>query len=197
MAIPEKRFGRPDPAHTAVDFADAQDRAVHAMRAAADGAFSVTLLDGVTGSGKTAVYFEAVARTLEQGRQALIMLPEIALTSQFMDRFTARFGCAPVEWHSALSSPERARAWRAAATGEARVVVGARSALFLPYSELGLIVVDEEHDGGFKQEDRVHYQARDMAVVRANLGKFPVDPVVGHAVDREPRQCPHRAATAA
>jgi primosomal protein N' (replication factor Y) len=174
VAIPEKRFGRPDPAHTTVDFADAQARAVHAMRAAADGAFSVTLLDGVTGSGKTAVYFEAVARTLEQGRQALIMLPEIALTSQFMDRFTARFGCVPVEWHSALSSPERARAWRAAATGEARVVVGARSALFLPFNELGLIIVDEEHDGGFKQEDRVHYQARDMAVVRANLGKFPV-----------------------
>jgi primosomal protein N' (replication factor Y) len=173
VAIPEKRFGRPNPAHAAVDFADAQARAVHAMRAAANGDFSVTLLDGVTGSGKTAVYFEAVARTLEQGRQALIMLPEIALTSQFMDRFTMRFGCAPVEWHSALSSPERARAWRAAATGEARVVVGARSALFLPYSELGLIVVDEEHDGGFKQEDRVHYQARDMAVVRANLGKFP------------------------
>ena len=102
------------------------------------------------------------------------MLPEIALTSQFMDRFAARFGCMPVEWHSALSSPERARAWRATASGEARVVVGARSALFLPYSELGLIVVDEEHDGGFKQEDRVHYQARDMAVVRASLGKFPV-----------------------
>ena len=145
------------------------------MRAAADAAsFSVTLLDGVTGSGKTEVYFEAVARTLEQGRQALIMLPEIALTSQFMDRFAGRFGCAPVEWHSALASAERARAWRAAATGEARVVVGARSALFLPYKELGLIVVDEEHDPGFKQEDRVHYQARDMAVVRANLAKFPV-----------------------
>ena len=174
VAIPEKRFGRPNPAHAVVDFIDAQDRAVHAMRAAADGDYSVTLLDGVTGSGKTAVYFEAVARTLERGGQALIMLPEIALTSQFMDRFSARFGCAPVEWHSALSSPERARAWRAAATGEARVVVGARSALFLPYRELGLIVVDEEHDGGFKQEDRVHYQARDMAVVRGSLGKFPV-----------------------
>ena len=131
------------------------------------------MLDGVTGSGKTEVYFEAVARTLEKGRQALIMLPEIALTSQFMDRFTGRFGCAPVEWHSALSAPERARAWRAAATGEARVVVGARSALFLPYADLGLIVVDEEHDQGFKQEDRVHYQARDMAVVRASLGRFP------------------------
>ena len=101
------------------------------------------------------------------------MLPEIALTSQFMDRFANRFGCLPVEWHSALSAAERARAWRATATGEARVVVGARSALFLPYRELGLIVVDEEHDQGFKQEDRVHYQARDMAIVRASLGKFP------------------------
>jgi primosomal protein N' (replication factor Y) len=174
VAIPERRFPTPNPAHTEVEFSDHQARAVHAMRQAADGAFSVTLIDGVTGSGKTEVYFEAVARTLERGRQALIMLPEIALTSQFMDRFTRRFGGAPVEWHSALSSPERARAWRAAATGEARVVVGARSALFLPYKELGLIVVDEEHDGGFKQEDRVHYQARDMAVVRANVGKFPI-----------------------
>jgi primosomal protein N' (replication factor Y) (superfamily II helicase) len=174
VAIPDKRYGRPNPAHMVVEFGDAQAAAVHSMRVAADGQFSGTLLDGVTGSGKTEVYFEAVARTLEHGRQVLIMLPEIALTSQFMDRFTARFGCAPVEWHSALSSPERARAWRGAATGEARVVVGARSALFLPYSDLGLIVVDEEHDGGFKQEDRVHYQARDMAVVRASLGKLPV-----------------------
>ena len=147
----------------------------HALRAAADAqTFSVTLLDGVTGSGKTEVYFEAVARTLEKGRQALIMLPEIALTSQFMDRFTRRFGCPPVEWHSALSSAERGRAWRAAATGEARVVVGARSALFLPFKDLGLIVVDEEHDTGFKQDDRVHYQGRDMAVVRGSLGKFAV-----------------------
>jgi len=175
VAIPERRFPIPDPAHAVTDFGESQVAAAHAMRAAGGaGAFSVTLLDGVTGSGKTEVYFEAVARTLEKGRQALIMLPEIALTSQFMDRFKTRFGCAPVEWHSALSSPERGRAWRAAATGEARVVVGARSALFLPYRELGLIVVDEEHDPGFKQEDRVHYQARDMAVVRANLGKFPV-----------------------
>jgi primosomal protein N' (replication factor Y) len=174
VAIPERRFPTPNPAHAAVEFSDNQARAVHAMRAAAEGSFSVTLLDGVTGSGKTEVYFEAVARTLEKGGQALIMLPEIALTSQFMDRFTARFGCHPVEWHSALSSPERARAWRAAATGEARVVVGARSALFLPYKQLGLIVVDEEHDGGFKQDDRVHYQARDMAVVRANVGKIPI-----------------------
>ncbi len=175
VAIPERRFPRPRPDHAHVDFADAQARAAHAMHAAVDAqAFSVSLLDGVTGSGKTEVYFEAVARTLEKGRQALIMLPEIALTSQFMDRFTGRFGCVPVEWHSALSSPERARAWRATATGEARVVVGARSALFLPYADLGLIVVDEEHDQGFKQDDRVHYQARDMAVVRGSLGRFPV-----------------------
>jgi primosomal protein N' (replication factor Y) len=174
VAIPEKKYGRPNPAHAAVSFLDAQDSAVHSVRAAADGGFSVTLLDGVTGSGKTEVYFEAVARVLEKGRQALIMLPEIALTSQFMDRFAGRFGCHPVEWHSALSSPERGRAWRAVASGEARVIVGARSALFLPYADLGLIVVDEEHDGGFKQDDRVNYHARDMAIVRASVAKIPI-----------------------
>jgi primosomal protein N' (replication factor Y) len=175
VAVPEKRFPRPDPAHRATEFSDDQLAAVHALRAALDAAsFSVTLLDGVTGSGKTEVYYEAVARALEGGRQALVMLPEIALTSQFLGRFAERFGCAPVEWHSALSSPERGRVWKAVATGEARVVVGARSALFLPFGELGLIVVDEEHDAGFKQDDRVHYQARDMAVVRGSLGRFPV-----------------------
>ncbi len=171
VVIPERRFPRPDPGHATVTFTEAQQEAVETLAAAVEaGTFSVSLLDGVTGSGKTEVYFEAVARALEQGRQALIMLPEIALTSQFMDRFKARFGCAPAEWHSALSGPERGRVWRAAATGEARVVVGARSALFLPYADLGLIVIDEEHDPGFKQEDRVHYQGRDMSVVRAHLG---------------------------
>jgi primosomal protein N' (replication factor Y) len=175
VAIPERRFPAANPGHAEVDFEGAQSAAADAMRAAADAdCFSVTLLDGVTGSGKTEVYFEAVGRVLEKGHQALILLPEIALTSQFMDRFAQRFGCQPVEWHSALSSAERARAWRAAATGEARVVVGARSALFLPFADLGLIVIDEEHDTGFKQEDRVHYQARDMGVVRANLGKIPI-----------------------
>src|SRR5256714_11389487 len=175
VAIAERRLPVPTPAQGRTALSEPQARAAHTMRAAADAqSFSVTLLDGVTGSGKTEVYFEAVARTLERGRQALIMLPEIALTSQFMDRFTARFGCTPVEWHSALSPGERARAWRAAANGEARVIVGARSALFLPFKDLGLIVVDEEHDAGFKQEDRVHYQARDMAVVRGSLGKFAV-----------------------
>ncbi len=175
VAIPEKRFAQPDPKYATVAFRDAQNQAVETLRSAVDAAnFSASLLDGVTGSGKTEVYFEAVARTLEAGRQALIMLPEIALTSQFMDRFQARFGCMPAEWHSALAPQERARVWRSAATGEARVIVGARSALFLPFADLGIIVVDEEHDQGFKQEDRVHYQGRDMAVVRANLGQIPV-----------------------
>ena len=175
VAIPERRLPQPEARHRETEFTPEQARAVQALQSAVDGGnFSVTLLDGVTGSGKTEVYFEAVARKLERGQQALIMLPEIALTDQFMRRFSERFGCAPVEWHSALSGPERGRVWRAAATGEARVVVGARSALFLPYRELGLIVVDEEHDAGFKQDDRVHYQARDMSIVRASLGGFPV-----------------------
>ena len=138
VAIPEKRCPRPDASHHATEFTQEQERAVHALRSAADAeAFSVTLLDGVTGSGKTEVYFEAVACALQRGRQALIMLPEIALTDQFMRRFEQRFGCAPVEWHSALSGPERGRVWRAVATGDARVVVGARSGLFLPFMELG------------------------------------------------------------
>jgi primosomal protein N' (replication factor Y) (superfamily II helicase) len=175
VAIPAKRFARPNPGHQGNEFGEHQGKAVHLLQAAVDAnAFSVTLLDGVTGSGKTEVYFEAVARTLEAGHQALILLPEIALTSQFLARFAKRFGCPPVEWHSALAPAERGRIWRGVATGEARVVVGARSALFLPYVDLGLIIVDEEHDQGFKQDDRVHYQGRDMAVVRANLGKFPV-----------------------
>ncbi len=193
VVIPERRFPRPDPVHAIVTFTEAQEQAVATLAAAVGAAtFSVSLLDGVTGSGKTEVYFEAVARALEQGRQALIMLPEIALTSQFMDRFKARFGCAPAEWHSALSGPERGRVWRAAATGEARVIVGARSALFLPFADLGLIVVDEEHDPGFKQEDRVHYQGRDMSVVRAHLGRCRGRARIGDAVDREPRQRAHR-----
>src|SRR5271166_5710958 len=137
-------------------------------------AFSATLLEGVTGSGKTEVYFEAIAECLRQGRQALVLLPEIALTSQFLDRFAARFGARPAEWHSGLTERTRERVWRAAASGEARVVVGARSALFLPLADLGLIVVDEEHEGAYKQEDGVIYNARDMAVVRARLERAPV-----------------------
>jgi len=148
------------------------------QRAAADAlvntveadAFSVTLLDGVTGSGKTEVYFQAVKAALAQGRQVLVLLPEIALSAQWLERFERRFGVEPAQWHSELTQAQRRDTWRAVARGEARVVVGARSALFLPYPALGLIVVDEEHEPAFKQEDGVPYHARDMAVVRARLG---------------------------
>ena len=154
----------------------------HDQRAAADAlvarvaerAFSPTLLEGVTGSGKTEVYFEAIAEALRQGRQALVLLPEIALTAQFLDRFAARFGARPAEWHSGLTERQRERVWSAVTSGEARVAVGARSALFLPFADLGLIVVDEEHEGAYKQEDGVVYNARDMAVVRARLETAPV-----------------------
>ncbi|MDP9195722.1 MAG: primosomal protein N' [Pseudomonadota bacterium] len=136
-------------------------------------AFSVTVLDGVTGSGKTEVFMEAVAHALEQGRQALVLLPEIALGPQVVERFTRRFGQAPLVWHSDLTPARRRDTWRAVATGRTQVIVGARSALFLPFPALGLIVVDEEHDGSYKQEEGVCYHARDMAVVRASLEKIP------------------------
>ena len=138
------------------------------------GKYSATLLDGVTGAGKTEVYFEAVAEALKQGKQVVIMLPEIALSNAFLDRFKTRFGCAPALWHSHLTPAQRRNTWRGVAQGDTRVVVGARSALFLPYKELGLIIVDEEHDPAYKQEDGVIYHARDMAVVRAHLGSIPV-----------------------
>src|SRR5229473_313794 len=152
-----------------------QDVAARSLRhKIAAGGFGVTLLDGVTGSGKTEVYFAAIAAALERGTQTLVLLPEIALTAQVLGRFQARFGAAPVEWHSDLSQAERRAAWRDVADARARVVVGARSALFLPFAELGLIIVDEEHDGSFKQEDGVIYHARDMAVVRGSLARIPV-----------------------
>jgi primosomal protein N' (replication factor Y) (superfamily II helicase) len=136
--------------------------------------FKPTLLDGITGSGKTEVYFEAVAQVIRDGGQALVLLPEIAMTRQWFDRFAKRFGCAPVEWHSDLSPSQRRRAWRAIAEGRAPVVVGARSALFLPFANLRLIIVDEEHEQSYKQEDGVPYQARDCAVVRARFEQCPV-----------------------
>ena len=129
--------------------------------------FGVALLDGVTGGGKTEVFFEAVADTLRAGRQTLVLLPEIALTHTFLSRFTKRFGTRPAEWHSDMTPSQRARTWRGVLSGKVRAVVGARSALFLPFRELGMIVLDEEHDGAFKQADGVNYHARDMAVVRA------------------------------
>ncbi|MGL4727895.1 MAG: replication restart helicase PriA, partial [Bosea sp. (in: a-proteobacteria)] len=136
--------------------------------------FSTTLLEGVTGSGKTEVYFEAVAEALRQGRQGLILMPEIALTAEFAARFEARFGVAPALWHSGVSGRKRERLQRAVASGEARVVAGARSALFLSFPELGLIVVDEEHEAAYKQSDGVSYHARDMGVVRGRIEGFPV-----------------------
>jgi len=172
---PEPVAEPPDPDFTPSEFTAAQAAAAAALKATvAKGGYSVTLIDGVTGSGKTEVYFEAVAETIRAGRQSLILMPEIALTAAFLDRFAARFGVRPAEWHSELSPRKRARTWRAVADNEVSVVVGARSALFLPYADLGLIVVDEEHDGAYKQEDGVHYHARDMAVVRGHIAKIPV-----------------------
>ncbi|SMF08370.1 replication restart DNA helicase PriA [Tistlia consotensis] len=167
-------FALPDWSRPAVDFSAAQAAAAEVLRGKVGAGFSATLLDGVTGSGKTEVYLEAVAAALARGEQALVLLPEIALSAQWLERFERRFGVAPAEWHSDLAPPQRRRTWRAVAEGEARVVVGARSALFLPYPALGVIVVDEEHDGAFKQEEGVIYHARDMAVVRASLGAIPV-----------------------
>ena len=133
------------------------------------GDYGTTLLRGVTGSGKTEVYLEAVARRLKGRRQALVLLPEIALTAEFMTRVEARFGAKPAEWHSGVTMTERRRTWKMVGEGGAQVVVGARSALFLPFRDLGLIVVDEEHDTSYKQEDGVLYNARDMAVLRASI----------------------------
>ena len=136
--------------------------------------FETWLLDGVPGSGKTETYFEAVAQALKNGRQALVLMPEIALTVQFIERFKKRFGVPPLVWHSGMSAVSRRRGWRAIASGDASLVIGARSALFLPFAELGLIIVDEEHDPAYKQEEGVIYHARDMAVVRGQIEKIPV-----------------------
>jgi primosomal protein N' (replication factor Y) len=172
---PEPVAAKPDPDFMQPEFTSDQTAAAAALKQTiAKGGYAVTLLDGVTGSGKTEVYFEAVADVIRSGRQSLILMPEIALTAQFLDRFAARFGTRPAEWHSELTPRRRARTWRAVAEGDVSVVVGARSALFLPYADLGLIVVDEEHDPAYKQEDGVHYHARDMAVVRGNIAKIPV-----------------------
>ncbi len=172
---PEKIAANPDPDFRKPDFFLGQLAAADALRTTVDqGGFAVTLLDGVTGSGKTEVYFEAVAENIRRGHQTLILMPEIALTAVFLDRFGERFGVRPTEWHSQLAPRKRARAWRAVAANEVAVVVGARSALFLPYADLGLIVVDEEHDPAYKQEDGAHYHARDMAVVRGSIAKIPV-----------------------
>ena len=172
---PQPAVPRPRSDFAVPTLSEGQASAAEKLRAAvSDGAFSVTLLEGVTGSGKTEVYFEAVAETLRTGRQVLVMLPEIALTKTFLDRFEARFGARPAEWHSDAPPKMREKVWRQAADGRVRVVAGARSSLFLPFADLGLIIVDEEHDPAYKQEDGVRYHARDMAIVRGSLGSAPV-----------------------
>ena len=164
-----------DPAGAGVALTSEQAAAAGTLCAAVRaGAFSATLLQGVTGSGKTEVYLEAVAECLRAGRQALVLLPEIALTGEFLARVEARFGRRPAEWHSGITLTERRRLWKMAGEGGVGLVVGARSALFLPFRELGLIVVDEEHDASYKQEEGVLYNARDMAVLRASLLGAPV-----------------------
>jgi primosomal protein N' (replication factor Y) len=168
-------FAAPDPLGHRVALNPEQAGAAEQLRqAVAARSFSVTLIDGVTGSGKTEVYFEAMAAALSQGRQVLLLLPEIALTQSFLERVEQRFRAQPAEWHSGVRQRERERVWLGVASGAAKVVVGARSALFLPWRNLGLIVVDEEHEPAFKQEDGVRYHARDMAVVLGSLGRFPV-----------------------
>jgi primosomal protein N' (replication factor Y) len=171
-ALAQGEARSPDPHSPGPLLSPEQQAAADAL--SAQQGFTVTLLDGVTGSGKTEVYFEAIAAALKAGRQALVLLPEIALSAQWLDRFSARFGAPPFVWHSDVKGRLRRAAWRAAALGTAKVVVGARSALFLPFRDLGLIIADEEHDQAYKQEEGVIYHARDMAVVRARLSDIPV-----------------------
>jgi primosomal protein N' (replication factor Y) len=172
---PEPVVSQPDPDFRKPELSLAQLAAADTLRTTvSQGGYTVTLLDGVTGSGKTEVYFEAVAENIRLKGQTLILMPEIALTAQFLDRFSSRFGVRPAEWHSQLSPRKRARNWAAIAANEVPVIVGARSALFLPYADLGLVVVDEEHDPAYKQQDGAHYHARDMAVVRGSIAKIPV-----------------------
>ncbi|CAN5287927.1 primosomal protein N' [soil metagenome] len=168
-------YPQPDPDFAPPELSDEQSAAaIELVSATQAREFAPILLDGVTGSGKTEVYFEAIAAALRSGRQTLVLLPEIALTEPFLRRFEARFGHQPVAWHSGLRQSQRRRAWRAIASGEAKVTVGARSALFLPYPDLALIVVDEAHETSFKQEEGVHYHARDVAVMRGRFEGCPV-----------------------
>ncbi|MDG2403977.1 MAG: primosomal protein N' [Paracoccaceae bacterium] len=163
-------FARLDTAYAQTALTPDQDRAAAILMSGLKAqSYGTTLLKGVTGSGKTEVYLEAVAECLRQGRQALVLLPEIALTVEFLDRVEARFGTRPAEWHSGVTLTERRRVWKMVGQGGAQMVIGARSALFLPFQNLGLIIVDEEHDNSYKQEDGVLYNARDMAVLRASI----------------------------
>ena len=171
--MPRMTFQNPSGYDGAV-LSEKQRAVADRLKNAVGNGFSPFVLEGVTGSGKTEVYFDAVAEALKQNRQVLVLLPEIGLTTQWTDRFEKRFGVAPALWHSDLTPAVRRATWRAVLKGDIRVLAGARSALFLPFPELGLIIVDEEHDSSYKQEDGVTYQARNMAVVRAKTEKIPV-----------------------
>ena len=171
------RGSGPDPVPSAFSPNTEQQVAIDAIRSAEG--FAPFLLDGVTGSGKTEVYLQAIADCLARGRQALVLVPEIGLTPQALARFRARLGVPVHALHSGLTDSERAATWLAAASGQARVIVGTRSAVFVPLPEAGLIVVDEEHDGSYKQFDGIRYHARDFAIVRARALAVPV--VLGSA----------------
>jgi primosomal protein N' (replication factor Y) len=152
---------------------EAQQHAVHAIQSAKN-SFKVFLLDGVTGSGKTEVYLQVMEETLNQNKQILVLVPEISLTPQTVERFRSRFSMPIVVLHSNLSEKVRLRAWLSAKSGDAKIVIGTRSAIFTPFANLGLLVVDEEHDVSFKQQDRFRYHARDLAIMRASLNKIPI-----------------------
>lgn len=167
-------FNQPNPDAQLITFSDEQQVAVETLCQKIDSGFSVCLLDGITGSGKTEVYFEAVAHALAAQKTVLILLPEITLTTAFLKRFEKRFGVQPACWHSEMTPKQRRDIWQGVLAGTVPVVIGARSALFLPFQNLGLIVVDEEHDASYKQEEGVLYNARDMAIVRAQLANCPI-----------------------
>ena len=170
LVLVDQTYPAFDPSRKGFELTAEQDAAAEELRQGVRSKeFSTTLLKGVTGSGKTEVYLEAVAEALRAGRQILVLVPEIALTTEFISRVSERFGSKPGEWHSEIGTGERRRLWRATGDGTVQLVVGARSALFLPFKDLGLIVVDEEHDPSYKQEDTIRYNARDMAVLRASL----------------------------
>ncbi len=173
----DKPFGKPNSELKGFDLTDEQQAGADALcEAVRCKEFKPILLDGVTGSGKTEVYFEAIAEALriEPDAQILVLLPEIALTQAVRERFENRFGAAPAEWHSNATQKERRRVWREVGAGRAQIVVGARSALFLPFQNLRLIIVDEEHDGSYKQDEGAVYQGRDLSVMRAHLGSATV-----------------------
>ena len=173
--IPRKKKIEYNPTYVSPKLSDEQKNATEILSSKLDKGFSVTLLDGITGSGKTEVYFNVINEALKKPEsQVLIMLPEISLTGQFLSKFQERFGILPVLWHSSVTKAQRRDNWKAVMNGDAKVIVGTRSSLFLPYKNLSLIVLDEEHDGSYKQEDGVIYQGRDMAVLKASVDKIPI-----------------------